>query len=68
MRVKIFEHLLEALPEINGVSSRNLKYMRIFTEKWSDQKIVQRIAAHLENAIFPHRKRFDRHCLLNLFL
>lgn len=39
--------LKEAFPEMNGFSTRNLKYMRKFAECWQDIKIVQRIVAQI---------------------
>ena len=36
-----------AFPEMKGLSSRNLKYMRAFAEAWPDRPIVQQVAAQL---------------------
>lgn len=33
--------LREAFPDMSGLSSRNLKYMRAFAEGWPDRAIVQ---------------------------
>src|SRR5438874_11659022 len=33
--------LRHAFPEVQGFSSRNLKYMRAFAEAWPDEQIVQ---------------------------
>jgi predicted nuclease of restriction endonuclease-like (RecB) superfamily len=34
-------------PEMKGISSRNLKYMRAFAEAWPEEQIVQQAAAQL---------------------
>ena len=39
--------LKEAFPEMNGFSSRNLKYMRKFAEAWGDREFVQRTVAQI---------------------
>lgn len=39
--------LKEAFPEMNGFSSRNLKYMRKFAEAWRDREFVQRTVAQI---------------------
>ncbi|BAY44671.1 hypothetical protein SAMD00079811_22720 [Scytonema sp. HK-05] len=39
--------LRKAFPEIKGLSSRNLKYMRAFAEAYPDQEFVQRAAAQI---------------------
>lgn len=39
--------LREAFPEMHGLSSRNLKYMRTFAEAWPDHEIVQRVIAQM---------------------
>lgn len=39
--------LKEAFPEMEGFSSRNLKYMRKFAESWPDVEIVQRTIAQI---------------------
>lgn len=39
--------LREAFPDMQGLSPRNLKYMRKFAEAWPDRSIVQRAAAQL---------------------
>jgi hypothetical protein len=37
--------LREAFPEMQGLSPRNLKYMRAFALAWPDREIVQQLAA-----------------------
>ncbi len=39
--------LREANPEMQGLSPRNLKYMRAFSAAWPDREIVQRVVAQL---------------------
>lgn len=39
--------LREAFPEMDGFSSRNLKYMRAFAVAWPSQRIVQQVVAQL---------------------
>ncbi len=39
--------LREAFPDMDGFSSRNLKYMRAFAVAWPNQQIVQRVVARL---------------------
>jgi predicted nuclease of restriction endonuclease-like (RecB) superfamily len=39
--------LRETFPDMQGLSPRNLKYMRRFAEVWPDRAIVQRAAAQL---------------------
>ena len=39
--------LRRAFPEMTGLSSRNLKYMRAFAEAYPDHEFVQRVAAQL---------------------
>ena len=39
--------LREAFPDMDGLSSRNLKYMRAFAVAWPNQQIVQRVVARL---------------------
>lgn len=34
-------------PEMTGLSSRNLKYMRAFAEAWPDEQIVQQLVAQI---------------------
>ena len=36
-----------AFPEMTGLSSRNLKYMRAFAQAWPNEAIVQQAAAQL---------------------
>jgi len=57
--------LRQAFPEMTGLSSRNLKYMRSFAEAWPDAEIVQQLAAQLPwghhmlllDAVKPFEKR-----------
>ncbi|PZV04746.1 MAG: DUF1016 domain-containing protein [Leptolyngbya sp.] len=48
---KIIEQLAKDLkrefPDIKGLSSRNLKYMRAFAEAYPDEQIVQQVAAQI---------------------
>ena len=39
--------LRAATPEMQGLSPRNLKYMRTFAAAWPDRKMVQRVVAQL---------------------
>ena len=39
--------LRTAFPDMQGLSPRNLKYMRAFAAAWPDQSIVQRVVAQL---------------------
>lgn len=39
--------LREAYPDMSGLSSRNLKYMRAFAAAWPDLSIVQRVIAQI---------------------
>ncbi len=39
--------LREAYPDMQGLSPRNLKYMRAFAEAWSDRSIVQEALAQI---------------------
>lgn len=39
--------LRRAFPEIQGFSSRNLKYMRAFAEAWPDDTFVQQVVAQI---------------------
>jgi predicted nuclease of restriction endonuclease-like (RecB) superfamily len=39
--------LRDAFPDMQGLSPRNLKYMRAFAEAWSDQAIVQATLAQI---------------------
>jgi predicted nuclease of restriction endonuclease-like (RecB) superfamily len=39
--------LRESNPEMQGLSPRNLKYMRAFAAAWPDRAIVQRVVAQL---------------------
>lgn len=48
---KIIDRLAQDLstlfPEMKGFSVRNIKYMRLFAETWSDKSIVQQVVAQL---------------------
>ena len=39
--------LIREFPEVKGLSSRNLKYMRAFAEAWSEEAIVQQVVAQI---------------------
>jgi predicted nuclease of restriction endonuclease-like (RecB) superfamily len=39
--------LRQTFPDMSGLSSRNLKYMRAFAAAWPDRAIVQRVVAQL---------------------
>jgi hypothetical protein len=39
--------LRAAFPEMQGLSPRNLKYMRAFATAWPDQQVVLQVAARL---------------------
>ncbi len=44
---RLSHDLKEAFPDMNGLSSRNLKYMRKFAQAWPDREIVQRTVAQI---------------------
>lgn len=48
---KVIERLAQdlrlAFPELKGFSARNLKYMRVFAESWSESEFVQQPVAQL---------------------
>jgi predicted nuclease of restriction endonuclease-like (RecB) superfamily len=44
---RLSKDLKAEFPEMKGLSSRNLKYMRAFAETWEDEVIVQQLAAQL---------------------
>ena len=48
---KVVERLAADLrrefPDMKGFSSRNLKYMRLFAETWSNEQFVQRVVAQI---------------------
>jgi predicted nuclease of restriction endonuclease-like (RecB) superfamily len=44
---KLAEDLRRSFPRMQGVSIRNLKYMRAFADAWPDLAIVQQLAAQL---------------------
>ena len=44
---RLAKDLKQELPEMKGFSSRNLKYMRSFAEAWTDEHIVQQLAAQI---------------------
>ena len=39
--------LREAFPDMQGLSARNLKYMRAFAATWTDRQFVQQVAAQI---------------------
>jgi predicted nuclease of restriction endonuclease-like (RecB) superfamily len=44
---RLAKDLKQEFPEMKGFSSRNLKYMRAFAEAWTDEQIVQQLAAQI---------------------
>lgn len=44
---RLADDLRQAFPEMTGLSSRNLKYMRAFADAWPNEAIVQQLAAQL---------------------
>ncbi|MEI6332182.1 MAG: PDDEXK nuclease domain-containing protein [Pseudanabaena sp. ELA645] len=44
---RLAKDLKQEFPEMNGLSSRNLKYMRAFAEAWTDEQIVQQVVAQI---------------------
>lgn len=44
---RLSHDLCTAFPDMRGLSSRNLKYMRAFAGAWPDRSIVQRVVAQL---------------------
>ncbi len=44
---RLSSDLREAFPDMKGLSSRNLKYMRTFAEAWPDRQFVQQVVAQL---------------------
>ena len=44
---RISADLRIAFPDMRGLSSRNLKYMRSFASAWPDREIVQQVAAQI---------------------
>lgn len=44
---RLSSDLKESFPEMQGLSSRNLKYMRAFAAAWSDRQIVQEVLAQI---------------------
>lgn len=44
---RLSHDLKEAFPDMNGLSPRNLKYMRKFAQAWPDREIVQRTVAQI---------------------
>ncbi len=44
---RLSSDLRNAYPEMTGLSSRNLKYMRAFAAAWPESEIVQRVVAQL---------------------
>ena len=52
--------LQRAFPDMTGLSSRNLKYMRSFAHAWPDRQLVQQAVAQLpwsHNLILLHAPR-----------
>ena len=39
--------LRQSFPDMSGLSSRNLKYMRAFADAWPERAIVQQVAAQI---------------------
>jgi predicted nuclease of restriction endonuclease-like (RecB) superfamily len=44
---RLSKDLFEVFPDMKGFSPRNLKYMRKFTECWTDRQFVQQVVAQL---------------------
>ena len=44
---RLSSDLRQAFPDMQGLSPRNLKYMRAFAAAWTDREIVQRVIAQL---------------------
>jgi hypothetical protein len=44
---RLSSDLRDAYPDMTGLSSRNLKYMRAFAAAWPEPEIVQRVVAQL---------------------
>lgn len=44
---RLSEDLRDAFPDMQGLSPRNLKYMRAFAAAWPDHRIVQRTVAQI---------------------
>jgi predicted nuclease of restriction endonuclease-like (RecB) superfamily len=44
---RLSHDLKNAFPDMTGLSPRNLKYMRTFSESWPDREIVQRTVAQI---------------------
>jgi predicted nuclease of restriction endonuclease-like (RecB) superfamily len=44
---RLSNDLREAFPDMQGLSPRNLKYMRAFASEWPEEAIVQRVVAQL---------------------
>ena len=44
---RLAQDLKQEFPEMKGLSSRNLNYMRAFAEGWSDELIVQQVVAQI---------------------
>jgi len=44
---RLADDLRREFPEMKGFSSRNLKYMRLFAETWTDGQFVQRVVAQI---------------------
>jgi hypothetical protein len=50
------DDLRRDFPEISGLSTRDLKYMRAFAEAHTDPEIVQQVVAQLSWGLRPHEK------------
>ena len=44
---RLADDLRREFPDMKGFSSRNLKYMRLFAETWTDGQFVQRVVAQI---------------------
>jgi len=44
---RLASDLRREFPEMKGFSPRNLKYMRLFAETWTDEQFVQRVVAQM---------------------
>ena len=60
---RLSHDLKSAFPDMNGLSPRNLKYMRTFSGSWPDRELVQRTVA-----LIPWRSNIahpDRNTILS---
>ncbi len=44
---RLVQDLRREFPDLKGFSARNLKYMRAFSEAYTDKKFVQQVAAQV---------------------